>query len=124
MRKTFTTLAVAAALAFVPSLGLSHGDIDAKHGGVTKMQNDLGFELVPQSDGAAIYIEDHGKPVAVAGMSGKLTVLNGSQKSEAPLVPAGDKLEAKKVKVMQGSKVVASIQTADRKTITVRFSVH
>lgn len=124
MRRAFTALALAAALALAPALVLAHGDIDAKHGGVTKMQNDLGFELVPQADGAAIYIEDHGKPVAVAGMSGKLTVLNGSQKSEAPLVPAGDKLEAKKVKVMQGSKVVATIQTADRKSITVRFSVH
>ena len=124
MKRPFTTLALAAALALAPALVLAHGDIDAKHGGVTKMQNDLGFELVPQADGAAIYIEDHGKPVAVSGMSGKLTVLNGSQKSEAPLVPAGDKLEAKKVKVMQGSKVVATIQTADRKSITVRFSVH
>lgn len=124
MRKLLHTLALAAGLALAPALGLAHGDIDAKHGGVTKMQNDLGFELVPQADGAAIYIEDHGKPVPVAGMSGKLTVLNGSQKSEAPLVPAGDKLEAKNVKVKQGSKVVAAIQTADRKTITVRFSVH
>ncbi len=124
MKRPFTTLALAAALALAPAFVLAHGDIDAKHGGVTKMQNDLGFELVPQADGAAIYIEDHGKPVAVSGMSGKLTVLNGSQKSEAPLVPAGDKLEAKKVKVMQGSKVVATIQTADRKSITVRFSVH
>jgi hypothetical protein len=88
------------------------------------MQNDLGFELVPQPEGAAIYIEDHGKPVPVAGMSGRLTVLNGGQKSEADLVPAGDRLEAKKVKVMQGSKVVAAIRTANGKAITVRFVVH
>jgi hypothetical protein len=121
--KTLKTLALALAIAAAP-LALAHGDIDAKHGGVTKMQNDLGFELVPSDDGAAIYIEDHGKPVPVAGMSGKLTVLNGSQKSEAQLVPAGDRLEAKKVKVGIGSKVVAAIQTADRKAITVRFAVH
>ena len=93
--KTPALLALALWLAAAPVAALAHGDIDAKHGGITKMQNDLGFELVPQPDGAAIYIEDHGKPVPVAGMSGRLTVLNGSQKTEADLVPAGDRLEAR-----------------------------
>ena len=50
-------------------------------------------------DGAAIYVEDHGKPMAPTGMSGKLTVLNGTEKSEADLAAAGDKLEAKGVKL-------------------------
>jgi len=122
--KTLKTLAAALWLAAASAAALAHGDIDAKHGGITKMQNDLGFELVPQPDGASIYIEDHGKPVPVAGMSGRLTVLNGTQKTEADLVPAGDRLEAKKVKVGQGSKVVAAIRTADQKAITVRFTVH
>lgn len=124
MKRNLATLALAAALALVPTLAPAHGDIDAKRGGVTKMQNDLGFELVPQADGASLYIEDHGKPLPVAGMSGKLTVLNGTKKSEAPLVPAGDRLEAKGVKVGMGSKVVATVQTADRKSITVRFAIH
>lgn len=122
--KTPGILTVALWLSAAPVAALAHGDIDAKHGGITKTQNDLGFELVPQPDGASIYIEDHGKPVPVAGMSGRLTVLNGSQKTEADLVPAGDRLQAKKVKVAQGSKVVAAIRTAEGKAITVRFTVH
>jgi hypothetical protein len=81
------------------------------------------LELVGTADGAAIYVEDHGKPVAPAGMTGKLTVLNGDQKSEAPISAGADKLEAKGVKLASGAKVVASLATADKKAITVRFTV-
>lgn len=102
---------------------LSHGDAVAKHGGIVQMASDLSFELVPGPDGAAIYIEDHGKPLAPAGMSGKLTILNGSEKSEATLEVAGDKLEAKGVKLVKGSKIVANLKTAKQKSITVRFTV-
>jgi hypothetical protein len=99
----------------------AHG-AQARHGGVVQTANDLSFELVARPDGAVIYVEDHGKPVATAGMSGKLTVLNGAEKSEAAITPAGDRLEAKGVKVVKGSKVVAALSTADRKAITVRFT--
>jgi len=47
--------------------------------------SDLSFELVAQADGAAIYIEDDEKPMSVASVSGKLTVLNGADKTEAEL---------------------------------------
>ena len=70
-----------------------------------------------------IYVEDHGKPMAPSGLSGKLTVLNGSEKSEAVLVAAGDKLEAKGVKLEKGAKVVAALTTSSKKAITVRFTV-
>ncbi|ODU95498.1 MAG: hypothetical protein ABT00_03705 [Bordetella sp. SCN 68-11] len=102
---------------------LAHGGAVAKHGGIVQMASDLSFELVPGADGGAIYIEDHGKPLAPAGMSGKLTILNGSEKSEATLEVAGDKLEAKGVKLAKGSKIVANLKTAQQKSITVRFTV-
>ena len=85
--------------------------------------SDLGFELVSTADGAAIYVEDHGKPIAPTGMTGKLTVLNGTQKSEADLVAAGDRLEAKGIKLATGAKVVAALTTAQKKAVTVRFTV-
>ena len=74
--------------------------------------SDLSFELVAQADGAAIYIEDHEKPMSVAAVSGKLTVLNGA-----------DKTEAKGVKLVSGSKAVATVVMPDKKTVTVRFAV-
>jgi len=102
---------------------MAHGGAKAKHGGVVATASDLGFELVGTPTGAAIYVEDHGKPMAPTGMTGKLTVLNGTEKSEADLAAAGDKLEAKGVKLAAGAKVVAALTTAERKVITVRFTV-
>ena len=101
----------------------AHGGGKPKHGGVVQVASDLSFELVGTADGAAIYVEDHGKPVVPAGMTGKLSVLTGGQKSEAAISAAADKLEAKGVKLASGAKVVASLATADKKAITVRFTV-
>lgn len=101
----------------------AHGDAEPKHGGVVQIASDLAFELVAQPEGAFLYIEDHGKAVPAAGLGGKLIVLNGASKAEAELKPAGDKLEAKGVKVSSGSKVIGAVNTADHKTVTVRFSV-
>lgn len=117
------TAATLSAAALSCSVALAHGGAGARHGGVVAMASDLGFELVATSAGAAIYVEDHGKPMAPTGMSGKLTVLRGSQKSEAVLTVAGDKLEATGVRLSPGAKAVAALTTADKKAITVRFTV-
>lgn len=101
----------------------AHGGGAPKHGGVVQTASDLSFELVSQPGGAAIYVEDHGKPMAPTGIKGKLTVLNGTEKSEADLVVAGDKLEAKGLKLAKGAKVVAALVTPSAKAITVRFTV-
>lgn len=109
--------------AVTSNASLAHGE-KAKHGGVLQVASDLAFELVPKGDVATIYVEDHGKPFATAGMTGKLTVLNGTEKSEAELKPAGDnRLEARGVKLAKGAKAVASVTTAKNKTIGVRFVV-
>lgn len=105
------------------NVALAHGTVKPRHGGVVAMANDLGFELVSTPAGAAIYIDDHGKLLAPTGMTGKLTVLKGAEKSEAELAVAGDRLEAKGVKLAPGAKVVAALTTPARKAITVRFTV-
>ena len=105
------------------NVALAHGENKPKHGGVVSAASNLHFELVATSTGAALYIDDHGKPVALAGMTGKLTVLNGTEKSEAVLTVAGDKLEAKGLKLVKGAKVVAALTTPAKKAITVRFTV-
>jgi len=117
-------IAIVLSLSALPfNAALAHGDAKARHGGVAVMSGDLGFELVATPGGAAIYVEDHGKPMAPTGMKGKLTVLNGAEKSEAELVVAGDKLEAQGVKLGKGAKVVAALTTPAAKAITVRFTV-
>jgi hypothetical protein len=109
------------ALSFTTAM--AHGENKPRHGGVVSAASDLHFELVGTSTGAALYIDDHGKPMAPTGMSGKLTVLNGAEKAEAALVVAGDKLEAQGVKLARGAKVVAALTTPAKKVITVRFTV-
>lgn len=123
MKKLFSALLLGVSLVAAGG-ALAHGGAEAKHGGVVQSASDLSFELVPQADGALVYVEDHGKPLATQGMAGKLTVLNGSQKSQAELKPAGDnKLEAKGVKLAPGAKAVAALTTPAKKTVTVRFTV-
>ena len=54
-------------------------------------------------------------------MSGKLAILNGTEKSEVELKPVGgNKLEAT-TKLVSGARVVATVTTAEGKVITVRF---
>lgn len=116
--------AVAVALAALScNPATAHGTHQAKYGGVIATSNDLGFELVSTPTGVALYIDDHGKPKAPAGFSGKLTVLTGGEKTEAVLTAAGDRLEASGVKWVAGSKVVASLSMPSKKALTVRFTI-
>jgi hypothetical protein len=102
---------------------LAHGGGEPKHGGVVQAASELSFELVAKDGNALIYIEDHGRPMATKGLKGKLTVLNGAEKSEADLVDAGDRLEARDIKLASGAKVVAALVASNAKAITVRFTV-
>ena len=123
MNKHLLTVVALGLSALSFNAALAHGDAKARHGGVVAKASDLGFELVGMPGGALIYIEDHGKPMAPTGMTGKLTVLSGTEKSAADLVVAGDKLEAKGVTLAAGAKVVATLTTPAKKAITVRFTV-
>lgn len=123
MKKIISAFILGTSL-LVTGAALAHGGAEPKHGGIVQSASDLGFELVPQADGAVLYVDDHGKALPTQGMTGKLTVLNGSQKSEAELKPAGDnKLEAKGVKLEKGARAVAALTTASKKAVTVRFTV-
>lgn len=105
------------------SSALAHGDLKPKHGGVAVHAHDLNFELVATPEGAVLHVDDHGKAVTLAGMRGKLTVLAGSDKTEAPLQAAGNTLIAKGLKLPPGAKVVAAITQAQGPSMTVRFVV-
>jgi len=128
MKKKLSQLAAAAMLLAASALStpaaLAHGAAGPKHGGVVQTASDLSFELVSTPNGAAIYVQDHGKDADVSGFDGKLTVLSGSEKSDAPLKPAGgNKLEAQGASLSKGTKVVAVLSTNNKKSITVRFTV-
>lgn len=115
---------LAAAATLGSPAAFAHGGAKAQHGGIVQLAHDLSFELVLQADGATIYLQDHGKPLSSAGISGKLSILSGGQKTEAELSAAGDnKLHASGVKIPAGAKVVAVLGNVAGKTLTVRFNV-
>ena len=102
----------------------AHGPAKAQHGGVVQKASDLTFELVRSEAGVTLYVDDHGTKKPTQGATGQLTVLSAGQKSLATLVPAGEnQLAAKGLKVAKGAKVVAAVTFADRKSVTVRFTL-
>ena len=83
------------------------------------------FEFVVKSDIIQIYITDHGKPMKIDGAKAKVTLLNGSEKTEVELVQVGDKLEATgtfKV-VPKSTKGVAVVRLSGKPPASARFEL-
>lgn len=100
-----------------------HGH-DPKFGGVVMETKAGDVEIVAKSDSLQIYISDHGKPMKLDGAKAKVTLLNGTEKTEVDLIPAGDKLEAKGAfKVGKGTKGIAIVTLAGKPPATARFEV-
>ena len=58
----------------------NHGhDVKPMHGGAVAEAKDVEYEFVASADKLQLYMRDHGKPVAVAGMTAKVTLLAGSE---------------------------------------------
>lgn len=118
------TILVAAAVALAAPAFAQKDDHSAKHGGIFVETKALDFEIVAKPDLIQVYVGDHGKPVKLDGAKGKVTLLNGSEKTEVDLAPAGDKLEAKGAfKVAKGTKGIASVTLAGKSAATARFEV-
>lgn len=117
-------VALSASMALFAAGASAHGPAAAMHGGVVQTAADLQFELVPGQDGIALYVVEHGKPADSSRLSGKLTVLNGTEKTEAELTPAGaNRLQAANVRVGKGAKVVAMIKGTGGAPVTLRFAM-
>ncbi len=117
-----TTL-IAAAIA-TTGIAFAAGDHTAKHGGIFIETKALDFEVVAKPDLIQVYVADHGKAVKLDGAKGKVTLLNGTEKTEAELAPAGDKLEAKGAfKVAKGTKGIAVVTLAGKPAVSARFEV-
>ncbi|MET0333779.1 MAG: hypothetical protein ABW190_05865 [Rhizobacter sp.] len=94
------------------------------HGGVVSVVKDINYELVAKADTLTLYVSDHGKPVDLKGASAKLTLLTASDKADATLAPAGDRLEAKGTfKVGAGTKVAGQVTLAGGAPTSVRFTL-
>jgi len=121
------TLAMVASAANAGSLAggaHEHAANTANHGGIYIKNKSMDIEVVAKTDVIQVYISDHGKPLALTGAKAKVTLLNGAEKSEVELAPAGDKLEAKGVfKVANGTKGVVLVTREGKPGTTARFTV-
>ncbi len=93
------------------------------HGGVVVEVKDVDYELVAKATTLQLYLRDHGKSADISRASAKVTLLTGTEKQEAELKPAGDKLEATgSFKVGPGTKAVAVV-TVNGKPAIARFTL-
>ena len=117
-------LAVSLALSGAAALAAGSHSHDPKFGGVVVETKAGDFEIVAKPDVIVIYGSDHGKPMKLNGAKAKVTLLNGTEKSEVELLPVGDKLEAKGAfKVAKGTKGIAVVTLAGRPPATARFQI-
>ena len=95
-----------------------------KHGGVVVETKAGDLELVAKPELIVIHVSDHGKPMKLSSASGKVTVFNGNDKTEAPLALVGDKLEAKgSFKLGAGTKVLADLIVNGKPAVAARFTL-
>lgn len=123
MKQLLATLLLAAAAATSTS-ALAAEEHKPKHGGIVVDTKAGDLELVAKPDLIVIHVSDHGKPLKLSSATGKVTVFNGSDKVEAPLALAGDKLEAKgSFKVGPGAKVLAEVALNGKPAVSARFTL-
>ena len=122
MNRFLLPLFVAASTLALPSFAAD--DHAPKHGGVVMETKAGDLELVAKPDAIVIHVSDHGKPMKLTSGTGKVTVFNGNDKTEAPLALVGDKLEAKgSFKVAAGTKVLAEVSLNGKPAASARFTL-
>ncbi len=128
MTNRFPLAAVTFALALSlagPAHAAGAHDHSPKHGGVVTETKEMDMELVAKPTVLQLYLRGHGQgqKIDVSKATAKLTLLTGTEKQEAMLQPAGDRLEASgSFKVGPGTKAVAVV-TVGGKAATARFAV-
>lgn len=108
-------------MSVVAGPGHDHGkDHKAMHGGLFH-QAAHDYELVIKDGEARLYVTDHGNVVNLVGASAKLTVLEGSQKTEVQLKPAGGYFSGQFAKTpAKGARAVVQLKIGGESS-TARF---
>jgi hypothetical protein len=124
----FLLPAVAGLLALgVAATSEAHGSMKPQHGGVLQMSGETTFELVRSPAGVVLYVREDDEDVSSAAMSAQLTVTTrAGNSSNVQMVPAaGNRFEARGVRVTAGSKVgVMVIDKASKARESTTFTVN
>ena len=122
---SFVALLVLGVASLTFNAAQAHGGTQPEHGGVVQLVGDMTFELVARADGVELFVEDDGEEITSADFAAKLTIVNAGAKSDVPLTPAaGNKFEAKGVKIPSGAKVTALLTLKDKQSkIAANFTI-
>jgi len=124
MNRLLLALTTACTLALSVYAQDKHGEHAPKFGGVVVETKAGDLELVAKADLIQIHVGDHGKPLKLTSATGKVTVFNGKEQTEAPLSLVGDRLEAKgSFKIGAGAKVLAEVALNGKPAISARFTL-
>ena len=120
--KTLAAVLLIASAFTLPAIAAE--DHTPKHGGIVVETKAGDMELVAKPELIVIHVSDHGKPMKLTSATGKVTVFNGNDKTEAPLALVGDKLEARgSFKLGAGTKVLADVPLNGKPAIAARFTL-
>ena len=119
-------LLIAASFALCSGGVLADGTLTAQHGGVmAEAKSGHRVELVVSADSAMVYLSDHAsKPIASKGSVGELTLLTGTDKTTASLMPGdANALTARGTfKVAPGSKAIVKFTLPGKTEEQVRLA--
>lgn len=121
MNKALLALLAASAIAMTAFAADEHA---SKHGGVVMETKAGDLELVAKPDAITIHVSDHGKAMKLTSASGKATMFNGNDKTEAPLALVDGKLVAKGAfKPAPGVKVLVEVALNGKPPVSTRFTL-
>jgi len=113
----FAAVVLAASLA-----AFAHGDEQARHGGVVQSVRDISYELASHDLGLMLYVADHGNPMPTAGMTGTLVLMQGTQRTDVALQPAGENtMLAKGAKLRRGQRPTAVLAMPSGRSVVIAF---
>jgi hypothetical protein len=122
--KVYVKVLIAIVSAVFTAAPQAAGDHRPQYGGLVVETRAGDMELVAKSDLIVIHVSNHGKPLKLTAASGKVTVFNGSEQTEAPITLAGDRLEAKgSFKIGAGTKVLAEVALNGKAAVVARFTL-
>lgn len=96
----------------------------AKGGVIVEAKSGNRVELVAEGGQLAAWITDHdGKPIAAQGIKAEITLLAGTEKSNAVFEPAAGNKMLAKVKPAPGAKAVVRLTVGSQATEQLRFTL-
>ena len=114
MRKLLPALFIALGCCAWSPVAPAHGVPQPRHGGIVDIGGEISFELVRTARQVVVYVEDHGKPVAMAGASGEILAGSESGKRLALLKPLGpNSLVGPPVPLKAGSRIFVRVTLAN-----------